>query len=73
MQLFGAINHERKENWCYVETGKIFFKGQFQPLHEDVEFALNIYISFSQEKKIKITAYLSISGNLHFEKRTKYG
>lgn len=54
-------------------NGRIFSKGQFQSLHEDMEFAHNIYISFSKEKEIKITAYLSISGNLHFEKGTKYG
>lgn len=31
------------------------------------------YIAFSKAKKPAITAYPSMSGNLYFEKRTKYG
>lgn len=72
MNLFGAINPEREEKQCYREAAGFSLKAGFT-LHGRMWDSLRIYYILSSRAKSPTTAYLSMSGNLCFERRTKYG
>lgn len=68
--LFGAVSPQRQKNQCPEEEGEFFLKASFSP-YTRMRGSFTIPAFFQGEKKIP-TAMLSMSGNLYFDKRTKY-